>query len=315
MKKNFEVPVAFIVFKRLDTMKEVFKSIRAIEPNKLYVISDAAREGNDTEEEKVKNVRSYIEQHVDWPCEVIKVYADKNMGCKNRIVSGLDYVFSKENKAIILEDDCVPSQEFFDFCSELLDYYENDERIMMISGCNPIQEYPMEYSYTFSLLSSIWGWATWSRAWQKYDGNISSWKDVEKKGLIKNLYETYTYSYLKENFNLVYEHKNDTWDYQWEYARIINSGLGIVPKQNMIKNIGFGEDATHTIGNTPKNINFSWNNIKEIIAHPPYVMRDWFYDKAYQDKFMKKSRVKRVIKKIICYEKLKKVIYTFVGRR
>ena len=129
MSEQLKTPVVLCVFNRLDTTKKVFEKIRDARPERLYIICDAARENRPEEKEVVASVRSYIEKSVNWPCDVRKNYAESNMGCGNRISSGLTWVFSQEEQAIILEDDCVPDTTFFRYCEELLDYYRDNEEI------------------------------------------------------------------------------------------------------------------------------------------------------------------------------------------
>ena len=148
---------------------------------------------------------------------------------------------------IILEDDCVPHPSFFKFCEELLIKYKDEKKVMQISGFNALNKVSLKESYYFAKFGSIWGWATWKRAWKNYDLNMSGWLKVKEEKLYKNFCD----SYLEEKwrvkvFDRAYNDKYNTWDYQWSFAKLINDGLSIVPTNNLIDNIGFGENATHT---------------------------------------------------------------------
>ena len=285
------VPVAFIIFNRLDVTKQVFSSIQDAKPKKLYIISDAARPDVPGEAEKVEETRRYVEENINWKCEIHKNYAQYNIGCKYRVASGISWVLQQEENVIILEDDCLPMPSFFEFCQVMLDKYKDDKRILMISGSNHVKDYNVEKDYIFSYFPSIWGWATWRRAWKKYDIDIEKWPQVKKEGCFKNKLSIYARFFERRNFEKAYNHQIDTWDYQWEFARLYNDGLGIVPKVNLINNLGFGRmDATHTKGTTL--IDFSCGNLTFPLNMQDEVTRDVKYDKLYQkDKY----GIKRVI--------------------
>lgn len=242
-------PVAFIIFNRPDTTQKVFDEIAKARPLKLLVIGDGARENRLGEAERVAATRAII-QRVNWPCEVLCNFSDLNLGCKVRVSSGIDWVFEQVPEAIILEDDCLPDPSFFRFCQELLEKYREDHRVGMISGDNfQFGRRYNEDSYYFSKYIHIWGWATWRDRWTgSYDVNISSWPHVRDSGglakLIGNAKEEVVWTRV---FNDVYLGKIDTWDHQWAYANWVNGRYGILPTVNLISNIGFGADATHTV--------------------------------------------------------------------
>lgn len=295
---ELNTPVAFIIFNRPDTTKEVFEQIRQAKPKKLYLISDAPRAGREDDVKKVEETRCFVESNIDWDCQLLTNYATENMGCKNRVSSGISWVLSQEERTIILEDDVVPTQEFFKFCQEMLDIYEKNSRVMMVSGTNLLQNNKIEDSYTFSCYSSIWGWATWKRAWDKYDIDIKEWPTVHKEGKFKCVQNGLAYLFLKRNMDSVYTHKKDTWDIQWDFCRYYHKGLGIVPAVNMVKNIGFDrEDATHTVGKSEED--FSCGQLSYPLVHPKEVKRDVGYDKAYIKKYFGMEKIKSyVLRKI-----------------
>ncbi len=239
--------VLFLVFNRPDTTKQVFEAIRKAKPPRLYVAADGAREEKLGEDEKVEQSRQ-IATNVDWPCEVMTLFREENLGCKHAVSSAIDWFFENEEMGVILEDDCLPHPTFFRFCEELLEYYRDDERIGMISGDNfQFGQKRTEASYYFSRYNYIWGWASWRRAWKHYDREATAWPMLRDggwlEGLISNPSERKFWTTV---FQDVYEGRIDTWDYQWTLASWTQGMVAIQPNVNLISNIGFGCDATHT---------------------------------------------------------------------
>lgn len=244
---QLETPVVFIIFKRPDTTEKVFKTIRQAKPSKLLVIADGPREDKPGEAEKCAATRAIIDR-VDWDCEVLKNYAEVNLGCKQRVSSGLDWVFENVEEAIILEDDCLPHPTFFRFCEELLEKYRDDERIMTIGGTNLLIEWKSDLqSYYFSNYFHCWGWATWKRIWNYYDIDMKLWSDSKIKEKVRNVIaDEKQYLNRKKYLDDTYSGKVDSWDYQLFFMCLANSGLSIRPSVNLISNIGFSDEATHT---------------------------------------------------------------------
>ena len=191
-------------------------------------------------------------EQIDWDCEVFRNYSEVNLGCRKRVITGLDWVFEQVEEAIILEDDCLPHPTFFRYCQELLEKYRNDTRIMMISGDNfQFGRNKTEYSYYFSRYTYVWGWATWKRSWSLFDESMQTWPELRDQRWLEHLFcnqqiETYWYN----KFQGVYEGFN-TWDYIWQFISLSHHGLTILPKVNLISNIGFGS------GTNSKNIHYS----------------------------------------------------------
>jgi hypothetical protein len=281
-QNNMKTPVAFLIFNRPDTTARVFAEIRRAGPPKLLVVADGPRAGRKGEEELVETTRAIIDQ-VDWPCEVLKNYSDVNLGCKKRVSSGIDWIFSTVEEAIILEDDCLPDPSFFPFCEELLERYRNDVRVCQIGGVNfQFGNKVTEYSYYFSRYSHIWGWASWRRAWQGYDVEMRLWKDAgRRKELRSILKEKEIIDYWSAIFSRVYRNRIDTWDYQWSFHSMINGRLTVLPHMNLISNIGFNHDATHTTGESRFN-NMERGHMEFPMKHPidvsPNVLADRFTD-------------------------------------
>jgi hypothetical protein len=241
--------VAFFGFNRPDCTKVVFEAIRRYRPEKLLLVADGPRPEVPTDKLPCEAVRD-IMKSVDWECDVNTNFAETNMGCKKRMSSGMDWVFSQVEQAIILEDDCVPCPDFFRFCSEMLVHYRDNPKVMHIAGSNfQAGKVRGDGSYYFSRFVHIWAWASWRRAWQHYDVAMHSWPQARQENWIsKFLSNPIEREYWSNVFEEVYAGKIDTWDYQWVYACWRSDGIGIIPNANLITNIGTGRGATHTKG-------------------------------------------------------------------
>lgn len=298
--------VLFLVFNRLDVTKQVFQAIRQAKPPRLYIAADGARKNKDGENEKVQAVREYILKSIDWDCEVKTLFREENLGCKYAVSGAIDWFFEQEEMGVILEDDCLPSQSFFWFCEELLERYKDDMRIGQISGFNSLDGYKADFDYIFSKYGPIWGWASWKRAWGFYDVDIKDWPYIKRK----KLYQNYVCSkdeqlFRFEIFNDLYKGKIDTWDYQWVFTKLNSSMLSIIPSKNLVCNVGFGNEATHT---HIKPAYMKQLKTKELIIknHNNFVINDIEYQKIYHDRFFVKKLPHRVLSVL---RKLKKVVY------
>jgi len=288
--------VLFLVFNRLDTTKQVFEAIRQAKPPRLYVAADGARETKEGEAEKVKAVREYIISNIDWECEVKTLFREQNFGCKMAVSSAITWFFENEEMGIILEDDCLPSQSFFWFCEELLEMYKDDMRVGMISGDN-FQKGIIrgEADYYFSIYNHIWGWASWANRWQNYDVSLEKFQDTK---FIEELFNNKkTVEYWVKTFQTMKKQLINTWDYQWTFTLWNAKQLTILPNVNLIENVGFGADATHTTGESEL-ANLKAHEL-ELNNHPKNVERDLEAD-IFTSKLMftKISFIKRIINKI-----------------
>ncbi len=241
----FDIPIIFIVFNRPETTKKVFCEIAKIKPKQLFIIADGPRA--ETESIKCNEVRA-ITNFIDWECELKTNFSESNLGCKRRLISGLNWAFEQCEQAIILEDDCLPEQSFFPFCKEMLDMYKNDERVMMISGDKIHRDLESkEYSYYFSCYNHIWGWATWKRVWNLYDERMKELPSIIHTDFLPKLLQSNNAAnYWRSLFEKVNNNKMDTWDCQLQYLCWIYNGLTIIPGNNLVSNIGLSHtDATH----------------------------------------------------------------------
>ena len=247
-------PVAFFVFNRPELTGRVLARIREAAPRMLFVVADGPRPNRPGEAEKCADVRRIVEAGIDWPCEVIRDYSPVNLGCARRVSSGLDAVFSRVEEAIILEEDCVPDPTFFRFCAELLARYRDEPRVAQIAGCSSQdpQEIPGRSSYQFSRYPHCWGWATWRRAWRHYDHEMTAWlKERDHSWLDRVLEHPAERKWWSDNFDATAAGKIDSWAFRWTVTVWHNGWLGILPYRNLVSNLGFGPEATHTHGADP----------------------------------------------------------------
>lgn len=274
---SFKTPILFIVFNRPQQTKIVFEVLKKLQPSKLYVAADGPRLNNTSDIEKSREVREIFES-VDWPCELKTMFRDENLGCGKGPAESISWLFSEEEYGIILEDDCVPDLSFFKFCEELLIKYRYDSRVMHIAGTNHNPSYvrDSDYSYFFSQVGHMWGWATWRRAWDLFDIKMKAYDEINKKEFFKDAYPNYFIrKYMMLKFSETYNEKIvGVWDYQWEFCRLINSGMTIMCTKNLVKNIGFGADATHTFSENNYFKDTDINSISFPLKHPPFLIRD-----------------------------------------
>lgn len=240
-----KTPVAFLIYRRPALTRRVFDEIARARPARLLVVADGPR--SESERAACEQTRAVIDG-VNWPCDVQTQYAETNLGCRRRVASGLDWVFSQVEESIILEDDTVPHPTFFPFCEELLARYRDDARVGHIGGTDCNRGAPRgEGSYYFSRYTSIWGWATWRRAWQSYDVDLADWPANQAAGKHFTWLATRAEA---EHFAAVWDDIRagvlDTWDAQWFFCRIFQGTLAISPNGNLVTNIGFHAEATHT---------------------------------------------------------------------
>ena len=290
--------VLLVIFNRPETTRQVFQSIRAARPTRLYIAADGPRKDKPGEREKCEECKSIVSE-VDWECDVKTLFREENLNCGRGPSSAFSWFFENEEEGIILEDDCLPSQSFFWFCQELLERYRHDNRIMHIGGNNFLNGWQKDsdYSYYFSQSGHIWGWATWRRAWLKFDYDITLYQKLKKKNYFTNFF----LNQLEKIYRLRKFDKTisgghvDWWDYQWDFARYVHSGLAIVPENNLVRNIGFGDGATHTQNGDDKSAAMDVRDIEFPLQHPPFMIRDFTSDKRYFRGFIKEVAFSKLI--------------------
>ena len=261
-----QTALLFLIFNRLDTTALVFEKIRQAKPPRLYIAADGPREDNNDDRNKIVKVRE-IATKVDWPCEVKTLFRDKNLGCKKAISTAINWFFENEEQGIILEDDCLPNLDFFNFCENLLFRYSKDERISAITGNNfQNGKWRGDASYYYSKYNHCWGWATWRRSWQNYDGDIKFWPEwSNSKNWINFISNKVERRYWQNIFKRVHSGQIDSWAYPWTASVWYKKGLTITPNVNLVSNIGFGENATHTKSKKNKFFKLPLNNLGTLI--------------------------------------------------
>jgi hypothetical protein len=302
---SYKTPILFLIFNRLTTSQQVFAAICQAQPAQLYIASDGPRPQVPEEDEKVKAVRNYVVNHIDWDCQVHTLFREENLGCRLAVSSAIDWFFEYESEGIILEDDCLPDASFFRYAEELLSHYRHDKRIMAISGLNifPSLSY-FSHSYCFSHYPYCWGWATWKRAWQYYDVDIDLWtclRDTNWLLAISGGSQSFQ-NYWSRAFNQAYENKIDTWDFQWFFCCWAQHGLAIMPSCNLVENIGFDQNATHTKSSNTF-LEIPKSTLPFPLAHPPFVVRDdridsWVEKHVFSGSYSIYKRLKNRFKKL-----------------
>ncbi|HOV12845.1 MAG TPA: hypothetical protein PK771_01055 [Spirochaetota bacterium] len=289
MEKNvIDLPILFLIFNRPETTQAVFDEIKRFRPQRLFIAADGPR--NENEKIKTDITRDIVSQ-IDWDCDVHKLFREKNLGCKAAVSQAISWFFENVEYGAILEDDCLPDQSFFYYCYDLLKKYENDDKVFMISGQKPIP-YPFIFnSYLFSKRAYIWGWATWKRSWQKYRLNI-----LEEENILNNLKSTGHIEkiLLKKRINDINSGKLNTWDLQLEIIQRKDCSLCIIPKRNLVENIGFNI-STHNFNKI--DIFFQKRDKKELkmpLRYPKKIKISVFFDFC----FLKINILRIILKKI-----------------
>lgn len=312
MNRMCKSPVLFLVFNRPETTARVFAAIREAKPERLYVAADGPRADRPEERLKTEDVRE-IATAVDWTCEVKTLFRATNFGCRIAVSEAINWFFEHEEQGIILEDDCLPHPDFFPYCDVLLDSYAQDTRIGQINGCSFAVHINPE-SYAFTRYGTVWGWATWRRAWKFCDVDLKQWPRMRTDKYAKSVFpdraERAHRRYLGDR---LFRHEIDSWAYPWGLTRQYNHMLSITPCVNLVENIGFGADATHTTGGQflfpkPTGFDFAWK-------HPDFVCVNHDYEKLFFSMFQLRltftGRLKSAVRAILpesLVERIKKIL-------
>ena len=267
-----DTPVALFLFNRPEPTARVFARIAEARPRQLFLIADGPR--TEAERPRCEAARQAVSR-VDWDCHVRRNFSDENLGCRVRMSSGIDWVFSQVEEAILLEDDCLPHPTFFPYCAELLARFGEDERIVMISGDNFQRgRRRTPFSYYFSRIPHVWGWATWRRAWRHYDVTINRWPELRDAGWLEaTLRDADVARAYRRLFDDTHSGKIDTWDYQLTLAAWQQEALTVLPEVNLVTNLGFGPDATHTKACNSPDAALPVHPMEFPLRHPEQVQR------------------------------------------
>jgi hypothetical protein len=241
---------------------------------------------------------------IDWECEVKTLFRNENLGCRKAVSQAITWFFQNVDEGIILEDDCLPEKSFFSFCETMLIKFRGDQRIMHISGSNFQISAIGEGSYYLSRLPHIWGWATWKRAWEKYDVNIA---DYDKSKRIEIFQDLEINEYWNCIFDKIKNGEIDTWDYQWTYSIFVNNSFSILPQNNLVKNIGFDSRGTHTLSGNSIFANLKTWELEDIVHVEPLTYEEYpdinfqrsngFYKKSDLSRISIKGKFKMMLKR------------------
>jgi hypothetical protein len=292
-------PVLFIVFNRPDVTARTFERIRHLAPRELFLVADGPRPSQPADIAKVAAVRKIVDA-VDWPCEVMKNVAPENMGCRERVSSGIDWFFEHVTEGIIIEDDCLVDPSFVPYCSELLERFRDDSRVMHINGTNLRPgKWTSPYSYRFSLWNHAWGWASWRRAWQHFDVTMKSWPTARDEQWLWNVWrDAHAVRVWTDWLQAAYEKRLPAWDWIWAFNCWMQGGVHVIPRDNLVQNIGFGADATNP-GTHEKLAAIPVRPISFPLKHPPFRLADWRADLSLADEILPSSAMGKLRRKCL----------------
>jgi len=299
----FETPILLITFNRPDTTQQTFNVIRSVRPRHLFVAADGPRPHRPDDAERCAATRAIIRQ-VDWDCNVRTLFRDENRGCGHGPAEAITWFFGQVEAGIVLEDDCLPDPSFFPFCETLLKQYRNDPSVAMITGTNALMRWNDQHcSYFFSYMAQSLGWASWRRAWQAFDYRMSAWTRAAGRQTIRLTLERRAYfEHFQAHFDAYQRTQpDDVWDFQWLFARWLHGGRTIVPARNLIRNIGFNADATHSFYENDLLANLPLSTLPFPLtppARPLDKLFDWYlFERFYNHR--KRPLWKKIVLKLI----------------
>lgn len=296
-----ETPVALLIFNRPEITRTLVEEVIRAQPPQVLVFADGPRPDHPEDAELIAAAKRVIAE-APWNCEVLTNYSETNRGTRYRPATGLDWVFQTVEKAIFFEDDVLPHPSFFNFCDELLEKYQNDERVMMISGNNFMGGRRLTPdSYLFSHYAGIWGWATWRRAWRHYDVELRAWPALRETSFLRDvLANEDEVSFWRQCFDRIVSGETQTWDHQWQFALWAQRGLSIMPAVNLCTNVGFGPAAQHYKEFDPKLAAVRVDEMQFLLRHPAAMVRsreadDFVFRELLSGGVSKKRRSRRLI--------------------
>ena len=245
---RMETAVLLLTWKRADEASQVIKKLREAKARNVYVVSDGPRAGNADDAYKVAKTRDVISREIDWDCSLNTLFREENLGCRRSVSDGVQWLFQHEQEAIILEDDCIPSMEFFTFCEYMLGAFRHNSRIASIGGYNEFPANNIDGSdVVFSRYFECWGWATWKRAWSVYDDNLGAIRGSNRKPQTRGIFRSRAEDLFWDDVakDLLERGLPDSWAYRFLLCTAARAMVHVIPNRCLIKNIGFGTDATH----------------------------------------------------------------------
>lgn len=290
---NEEIPVLLTIFNRPDKTRAVMDNLRQIKPNRLFVAADGPRLDCPQDTEKCLQARQEAIT-IDWSCDIKTKFLDDNIGCDPAVSSAIKWFFEHVEYGIILEDDCIVHPHFFAFCGELFLRYFDDQRIMQISSLSPYEarEYPYDYHFGRAFRCGG-GWGTWRRAWEHFTSNMDRYGDKEALAILKAYHPGYSKCLQQYKKFLEFKKRSfNNWDFQWNMACYAQNGLSIVPEKNLMINIGFDEDSTHTARMNPVFENLQVLPLQFPLRHPPFVYADSQPERSLEKKIYRSLPLK-----------------------
>jgi hypothetical protein len=262
-------------------------AVAAAKPRRLFLACDGPRRERPAEIDQVLETRAVLDSSVQWDCEVTRRYSETNQGCREGVTSAINWFFEHVEEGIILEDDCVPHADFFPYCAELLAKFRDNDSVMHISGDASLR-YPRfrgKASYAFTSEALVWGWATWRRAWNEYDEHLTKWllirDDAEQVDAIFRSRSARAY-WTNTMDKLLFQSSPDTWDYIWSFSVFERAGVAIVPRRNLITNVGHRSDSTHTFDPSSPRADCPTEPILPLL-HPAAVRVDHRVERQFQN--------------------------------
>ncbi|QHS63038.1 glycosyltransferase family A protein [Chitinophaga agri] len=285
-----DTPVLLLIFNRPAQTMRILESIRMQQPARLFIAADGPRPLKPGDAALCQETRETVLNYIDWPCEVSTLFREQNMGCAKAVSSGINWFFSQVEEGIILEDDCLPDPTFYHFCTTLLEHHRHNDQVMHIGGSNyQAGIIRGNASYYYSRYAHIWGWATWRRAWQYYDVSLQRYRHASREDLPPQ---------FERELDAFFEERMDTWDTQWFLSVLFNKGLAITPNTNIIRNIGYGKEATHTKNEPAWFKKMVYGSISHII-HPDTLTPDSEADAYTLDTVFRSSYLFHMVRKIV----------------
>ena len=296
-----DTPVLFVVFNRPKPTQRVFEAIRKARPTQLYVAVDGPRAHIDSDQANCQQVKEIVTK-VDWDCQVHTLFREENLGCKLAVSGAITWFFEQVEEGIILEDDCLPSPSFFPYCAAVLEHYRHDAHVTHVNGTNFNAQKTLDtpYSYHFVHYQQIWGWATWRDAWQRFDAKLSLLPKFNDPSFYQHLgINQKEFARLQTKWWRIYNGATPTiWGYQWQFINLLEGRLAAAPKKNLISNIGFEREATHTATSDPLRSNLPTYELDLPVVHPPCVFVDSLLDNFYKPMMTRERLSTRIRRKL-----------------
>ncbi|WP_018613828.1 glycosyltransferase [Segetibacter koreensis] len=238
-------PILLFAYKRLDTLT---RTVAALQQNylakqsELFVFSDAAKTSSDVTE--INEVRKFLKTITGF--KNIEIYeSDKNKGLSNSIISGVTQVINKYGKVIVLEDDLLTSTNFLSYMNEGLEHYKTNQQVFSISGYSYQLKVDNKKDIYFTKRGSSWGWGTWKEKWEKVDWEVKDYDEFKKSSTLQKDFNKMG-SDLSSMLKKQMDGKMDSWAIRWCYHQFKHNLYSVYPSVSKVKNIGFGDGATHT---------------------------------------------------------------------